>query len=98
MPAVISEMMTEQKTHPYRSAHMHSANHRDEILASAFCGCFYCRSTFAPEAIKEWCDEDDEGVGRTAICPRCGVDSVVGSASGLDLTDEFLSAMHEAYF
>ena len=78
-------------------AHAHSSNHRDEILASGVCGCFYCLATFGPEEIDEWVDERD-GVGTCALCPRCGIDSVFGSASAFPATPEFLAAMHDYWF
>ncbi|MDJ0790140.1 MAG: cytoplasmic protein [Myxococcota bacterium] len=78
-------------------AHSHSSKHRGEIQRSDLCGCFYCRSTFLPAEIVEWIDETD-GLGTTALCPRCGIDSVIGSASGYPLTSEFLSAMHDHWF
>ena len=75
-------------------AHKHSIYHRKEILSSELCGCFYCGKTFPPAEIEDWTDEQ-EGLGTTAMCPRCGIDSVVGSASGFPLTPEFLQQMHE---
>jgi acetone carboxylase gamma subunit len=44
------------------------------------------------EYVRENCD------GRTAVCPRCGIDSVIGSAAGYPLTREFLSAMEQYWF
>ena len=79
------------------TAHEHSANHREEILRSDVCGCFYCCSLFEPAAIEEWLD-DAAGLGSTALCPRCGIDSVIGSASGYAITPEFLMAMHRQWF
>jgi hypothetical protein len=79
------------------SAHGHSSNHRDEVLRSTLCGCFYCKETFPPSEIEEWIDEVD-GVDTTALCPRCGIDSVIGSASGFDLLPDFLREMHEYWF
>ena len=79
------------------SAHRRSSGHRDEVLASDLCGCFYCRETFPPSEIEEWIDERD-GVGTTAMCPRCGIDSVIGSRSGFALTPEFLREMHDYWF
>jgi len=79
------------------SAHRHSSNHRDEILKSTLCGCFHCRETFAPSEIEEWVDEID-GIGTTAICPRCGVDSAIGSGSGMALSPESLQEMHDYWF
>jgi uncharacterized paraquat-inducible protein A len=75
-------------------AHKHSSKHRAEIEASGICGCFYCRETFAPAEIKDWVDRK-----QTAHCPRCGIDSVIGDASGFPVTDkDFLKGMHEYWF
>ncbi len=75
------------------SAHSHCSRHRSEIESSQTCGCFYCCETFAPQEISDWIDE-----GATAMCPRCGIDSVLGSSSGLSLTKEFLEEMNRYWF
>lgn len=75
-------------------AHKHSANHRAEIEASSLCGCFYCCATFKPAEIEEWVDDD-----RTALCPRCGIDSIIGDASGFPVTAvDFLERMSRYWF
>jgi hypothetical protein len=66
----------------YVRAHKHSSEHRDEVTRSERVGCFYCLKIYAPGEIAEWVDEDEVGMGRCALCPRCGIDSVIGSASG----------------
>lgn len=71
----------------------HSSNHRAEIEASTECGCYACLRTFLPEEISHWLSTED-----TATCPYCGIDAVLGSASGLPLTDEFLRAMRARSF
>ena len=76
------------------SAHKRASRHRDEVLASELCGCFCCGDTFQPAEIVEWIHECD-GVGATAICPRYGIDSVIGSRSGIPLTPEFLRDMKD---
>lgn len=78
-------------------AHRHCSHHRVEVLASAQCGCFYCGAMFSPSEIDEWVD-DWTGVGQTAMCPRCGIDAVIGSESGYPVTPEFLAAMHTHWF
>jgi hypothetical protein len=80
------------------AAHAASSGHRNQILRSELCGCFYCLEEFPPTAIGEWCDEDSTGEGQTALCPRCGIDSVIGSASGYPITREFLEAMNRRWF
>jgi hypothetical protein len=80
------------------AAHAASSGHRNQIMRSELCGCFYCLEQFPPTAIIEWCDEDSTGEGQTALCPRCGVDSVIGSAAGFPITREFLEAMNRRWF
>jgi hypothetical protein len=79
------------------SAHKTSFKNRQQLEQSDVCGCFYCLATYAPAEVTEWVTEDD---GRhTALCPRCGIDSVLGSASGCPVTDRaFLEAMQRVYF
>jgi hypothetical protein len=74
-------------------AHKHSINNRIEIEKSSLCGCFYCFAVFSPSDIVEWIDDCE-----TALCPKCPVDSVLGSASGYPITREFLQLMHDHWF
>lgn len=77
------------------AAHRHSSNHRTELNLSELCACFFCRQTFSAADVEEWV-EDDTG---TALCPKCGIDSVLGSASGYPIhEDSFLKAMNRRWF
>jgi hypothetical protein len=87
----------EQTEYAIVAAHRHSSNHRAELMASETCGCFYCLRIFHPREVQEWVDEVD-GVGTTALCPHCGIDSVVGAQSGYPITKEFLAAMNRHWF
>ncbi len=69
-------------------AHKHSSNHYAEIMQSERCGCFHCLGIFTPDKITEWIDE-----GQCAMCPKCAIDSVIGSKSGYPITEEFLTQM-----
>jgi hypothetical protein len=75
------------------SAYNHSVRNRVEVLRSATCGCIHCLVTFDTSEIKNWID-----TGQTAVCPHCGMDSVIGSESGLDLTGDFLNSMRDRWF
>ena len=72
-----------------REAYKHTTHHRKEIEASEICGCVRCYEIFRPIDIVEWIDEKNEPE-ITAMCPRCGVDAVIGSASGYPITQEAL--------
>ena len=43
-------------------------------------------------------DEDKDRQGQTAICPRCGIDAVIGDKSAVDVSDDFLVRMHKYWF
>ena len=75
------------------AAHKHASQHRVELEASTRCGCFFCFKTFPPTSIKSWIDAK-----QTALCPACGVDSVLGSASSVRIDDTFLRNMHRHFF
>lgn len=81
-----------------KDAHQRSIHHRADVESSTLCGCFYCLAQFAPSAIVEWVDEDDDGRGSTATCPRCGIDSVLGDRSGFPISPEFLAEMQRYWF
>ena len=76
-------------------AHFHSSRHRPEIEASKRIGCFYCLAIYPPGEIGRWVDDV---TGETAICPRCGIDSVIGDASGYPVEDDFLKRMNAHWF
>ena len=75
---------------------LHHSTFRNEmqIKNSKVCGCFYCCKIFNPNEIEEWI-EDSRG---TALCPYCGIDSVIGESSGFPITEEFLKEMNERWF
>lgn len=85
--------MNSGKTYDLVLAHRFSSKHRKELEKDSECGCFYCLAIFSPKEITEWVDNED-----TAICPRCGIDSIIGESSGFPITKEFLEAMHQKWF
>ncbi len=82
------------KTKPdHIEAHKYSSRHRHSLMKSDLSGCFYCLAIFNPSKIVDWTDE-----GTTALCPKCGIDSVIGSASGFPIQTEFLKSMQRYWF
>ena len=77
------------------AAHKHCFRQEREVMESAICGCFYCLETFPPTEIEDWADDGPP----TALCPRCGIDSVIGDASGFPVVDKaFLGDMNMYWF
>jgi len=52
---------------------------RDRVRAAASCGCFHCQAVFASDEIRKWV-----GNGQTALCPRCGIDSVLPGVTSVE--------------
>ena len=80
-------------------AHAYSSNHKPELLKGRRCGCFSCLEIFPPSEIKEWITENNRiDLRGTAICPYCGIDSVIGESSGYPIKWDFLEAMQKVWF
>jgi hypothetical protein len=91
-PTAITAAAAKLAAAPLIAAKVHASRHRDEVLASARCACFFCFRAFTPGEIKAWTDDN-----ATALCPGCGVDAVLGDAQGT-IADGFLRKMHQHYF
>ena len=73
--------------------HRQCSGHRQALNQAERCGCFYCERTFQPSTIEVWVDADS-----TAVCPHCGIDSVVPESPQYRLTAELLHDMHTYWF
>ena len=70
-----------------------SYENRPTIETSEICGCYYCRRTYKSQDVKEYVKDRN---GETALCPRCGIDSVVPYDSSLDKNeDNFAESLEE---
>ena len=76
------------------TAHKCSIYNRKQLEKSSKCGCFYCGKIFAPDEITNYLNEKCG----TALCPYCGIDSVIGDAGGYPITEDFMRKMHERWF
>jgi hypothetical protein len=76
----------------YQDAHEKSFRSREQLVAAKWVGCFYCGVVFKPTLIKEWWDD-----GETAVCPVCGVDSVMPLTTE-QFDSDFLEQMRYHWF
>jgi hypothetical protein len=74
-------------------AHQLCESNRQKLMAAKVCGCFYCLHIFDPEEIV-WEDDADN----TAMCPYCGIDSILPESATLPITKSFLRKMREYWF
>ena len=75
------------------NAHVCSSYNRKQLSKVDLCGCFYCLKKFNPKLIVEWCDN-----GETAICPFCGIDSILYDCKTYPVTDKLLEEMNKYWF
>ena len=87
------------KKYDLELAHTFSNNHKQALSVEQRCGCFYCQSIFSSKEILDWLEDDNpcDRLG-TALCPNCGIDSVIGESSGFEITNDFLRAMNLKWF
>ncbi|KKN88818.1 hypothetical protein LCGC14_0244250 [marine sediment metagenome] len=98
--------MNESQLH---EIHSKSTLNRHAIEASNQVGCFCCERIWDPLdfPIKEWIDDTpflsrmpDAGMhgNATALCPFCGIDSVIAKLSVGEITHYMLGKMQEFWF
>ena len=87
------------------AATRHATHNQTEVEASRVGGGFCCMQTFPPAEILAWTKLDvsdfgnpDSASAGTALCPRCGSDSVIVGKSGYAIEPDFLNRMREAWF
>ena len=76
-----------------KNAHICSSGNREQLSKSKKCGYFYCLKIFEPKLIVDWCDN-----GQTAICPFCGIDSIIYDNKTYPVSSELLEQMKRYWF
>lgn len=84
--SIFGEILRNEKDPDANAARKRSFHNKLELEKSELCGCYFCKSIFTFDRIEQWVDPN----GVTALCPDCGIDCVIGSASGYPITTEFL--------
>lgn len=78
-----------------KAAHKASFKNKESILQSQQCGCFSCKRMMSPAEVVFRAEMDGK---ETAWCPHCGIDAVLGDASGYPITEDFLKKMNKEWF
>lgn len=84
----------------------YNKEHKDDLQKSVLAGCYYCCKIYEAISIEEWCvstmTKEQRGQKHLlpedcAICPNCGIDSVLPD-SKVGLSVEMLKDMHDYWF
>jgi hypothetical protein len=72
--------------------YQHSRLNRQFMVPGSACRCFHCLKEFRAEEVSGWTDG-----GKTALCPRCGIGSVLSNSAD-ELTDDLIRQLQATYF
>lgn len=87
----------------YEKASYHSFYNYEEVIKSQYAGCYHCKQYFETKLI----NEEEHCIATTphgtqeptVFCPFCGIDAIIGDASGYQVTDfKFLNYMNDKAF
>lgn len=87
----------------FEQASKHTYCNFDEVTKSHSAGCFHCLKTFSTNIINEVehciASTPHGTLEPTVFCPFCGIDAVIGDASGYDVQDvKFLVYLYSCGF
>ena len=89
------EALSDEELH---EIHTHCTANRKEVEASSRCACFYCQEVYCASEVYDFIVEPSLDFKETALCPRCGVDTVIGDATGIPFYKELMEKLHQHYF
>ena len=92
---ILEERQAARKLLSTYEEHRKSFKNFEEIKRSKKCGCFYCQKIFDADEVVDFATEDDGQ--KTALCPYCGIDSVIQD-SNVEITSELLEKMNTEWF
>lgn len=82
-----------EKEAQLKRLHAYSSHNKSLIDTSQKCYCFYCKTVMDSREIKKYTDD-----GQTAICPECGMDSIIPDSIGETIDETVISEMNDYWF
>lgn len=73
--------------------HTYSTHNKSAVIVSQKCYCFYCLSHIDPKEIETYIDD-----GKTALCPKCGIDSILPNSAAGTVDEDTLKEMQKYWF
>ena len=78
---------------PISHASEYSIRNREGLLPGTLAACYHCLHVFPAEEITDFTDAEE-----TALCPYCGIDSVLPQHAGYSFERENLEEMRAFWF
>ncbi len=79
-----------------QSFYARTKNNDREILNSDQCSCIFCRQTYSARDINDWVSNEDGTLN--AICPICGMETVIGDRKQGKISHEDLKEINLRFF
>lgn len=85
----------QEKSQDLARIHKLCFGNEERIKTSQLAGCFdVCLAIFPVNEINEWLDDRPQ---RTALCPRCGFDTVLADDGSFELSLDLLRGLNARY-
>lgn len=79
-------------------AHSGCIRNQTDLATEQTCGCFYCQRIYSSTELKDDNFIQESDGSHTALCPYCGIDSVIGETQGYEITPALLAEMRKEWF
>jgi Zn finger protein HypA/HybF involved in hydrogenase expression len=89
----VKRSYSHEKESQMERLHAYASHNKELIEKSDKCYCFHCKSVFESGEIERYLNEET-----TAICPKCGIDSVIPDGMDEKIDETIISEMHDYWF
>lgn len=77
----------------FEKLHAYSSNNKELIEKSEYCHCFHCKKKFNSKEVDQYLE-----IENTALCPHCGIDSVIPDCIDETIDNELIEGMNKYWF
>lgn len=88
-----SKLRAEMDANKLKAAIGYATANRDKLKISKYAACYYCKQIYPASEVVEFCDSET-----TALCPKCGIDSVLSDQSPYEFKIEVLEELNQFWF
>ncbi|MCH5180839.1 MAG: hypothetical protein J1F32_06475 [Erysipelotrichales bacterium] len=89
----INQGYSHEKEAQLEKLHAYSSNNKELIDRSNKCYCFHCKSELDSKDVHDYIDE-----GKTALCPKCGIDSIIPDSIDEEINEIIIVEMNNYWF
>ena len=88
----INRSYSQEKKSQMERLHAYATHNKELIEKSDRCYCFHCKSIMESREIERYLEE------KTALCPKCGIDSIIPDVIDESIDETVISEMRDYWF